>query len=111
MYPWAPLQISKNAIDCHQHHYHHHYSQYYQYISYIYHEAPPHGRICMKYGTDGRLADVIDCVKFFGNQFNCAFQFYGVKFRLSQHIMGFSALAMMHYIKLTFYFCYLLTRL
>jgi len=35
-----------------------------RYISRICREAP-RGRICMKFGTGSRLADIINCVKFF----------------------------------------------
>jgi len=37
------------------------------YISHICREAP-HGRICMKVCTGGRLADIINCAKFYLNQ-------------------------------------------
>jgi len=39
----------------------------------------PHGRICMKFCTGGRLADVISCAKFYLNQVR-GFDYVGVEF-------------------------------
>jgi len=48
------------------------------YISPICGEAP-HGRICMKFCTWGRLADVINCAKYYVNQIR-GFDSVGVEF-------------------------------
>ena len=60
------------------------------YISRICQEAP-RGRICTKFGTGGRLPDVINCAIFFGNRFRDLHSVGGSNFALV-HWLGLSPL-------------------